>query len=109
MLFAVAFFYFEDNLQRDKLTRPVYLFFQRVLPTMSKTEQETLARIAGHTYQLEAARIITAGAVDAHIKPAVVSAIAKYHMTEKSHSVIEDAMDVHAGRGSIPRDAGSQA
>ena len=76
---------------------------------MSKTEQETLARIAGHTYQLEAARIITAGAVDAHIKPAVVSAIAKYHMTEKSHSVIEDAMDVHAGRGSIPRDAGSQA
>ncbi|MEK7259840.1 MAG: acyl-CoA dehydrogenase, partial [Pseudomonadota bacterium] len=63
--------------------------------------EEALARIAGHTYQLEAARIITAGAVDAHIKPAVVSAIAKYHMTEKSRSVIEDAMDVHAGRGLI--------
>ena len=63
--------------------------------------EEALARIAGHTYQLEAARIITAGAVDAHIKPAVVSAIAKYHMTEKSRSVIGDAMDVHAGRGLI--------
>lgn len=63
--------------------------------------EEALARIAGHTYQLEAARIITAGAVDAHIKPAVVSAIAKYHMTEKSRSVIEDAMDIHAGRGLI--------
>lgn len=63
--------------------------------------EEALARIAGHTYQLEAARIITAGAVDTHIKPAVVSAIAKYHMTEKSRSVIEDAMDIHAGRGLI--------
>ena len=63
--------------------------------------EEALARIAGHTYQLEAARIITAGAVDNHIKPAVVSAIAKYHMTEKSRIVIQDAMDVHAGRGLI--------
>ncbi len=63
--------------------------------------EEALARIAGNTYQLEAARIVTAGAVDAHIKPAVVSAIAKYHMTEKSRSVIADAMDIHAGRGLI--------
>ena len=63
--------------------------------------EEALARIAGHAYQLEAARIITAGAVDGHIKPSVVSAIAKYHMTEKSRSVIQDAMDVHAGRGLI--------
>ena len=63
--------------------------------------EEALARIAGHAYQLEAARIITAGAVDSHIKPSVVSAIAKYHMTEKSRSVIQDAMDVHAGRGLI--------
>ena len=63
--------------------------------------EEALARIAGHTYQLEAARIVTAGAVDNHIQPAVVSAIAKYHMTEKSRIVIQDAMDVHAGRGVI--------
>ncbi|MDP1930141.1 MAG: acyl-CoA dehydrogenase [Gammaproteobacteria bacterium] len=63
--------------------------------------EEALARIAGHAYQLEATRIVTAGAVDSHIKPSVVSAIAKYHMTEKSRSVIQDAMDVHAGRGLI--------
>lgn len=63
--------------------------------------EEALARIAGHTYQLEAARIVTAGAVDSHIKPAVVSAIAKYHMTEKSRLIIQDAMDIHAGRGLI--------
>lgn len=61
--------------------------------------EEALARIAGLTYQLEAARIVTAGAVDKHIKPAVVSAIAKYHMTEKARLVIQDAMDIHGGRG----------
>ena len=63
--------------------------------------EEAMARIAGHAYQLEAARIITAGAVDNHIKPAVISAIAKFHMTEKSRRVIQDAMDIHAGRGLI--------
>ncbi|NQV70748.1 MAG: acyl-CoA dehydrogenase [Pseudohongiella sp.] len=63
--------------------------------------EEALSRIAGYTYQLEAARIMTAGAVDLHIKPSVVSAIAKYHMTENSRKVIQDAMDVHGGRGLI--------
>jgi len=63
--------------------------------------EEALARISGNTYQLEACRIITAGAVDSHIKPSVVSAIAKYHMTEKSREIIRDAMDIHAGRGLI--------
>jgi acyl-CoA dehydrogenase len=63
--------------------------------------EEALARIAGRTYQLEAARIVTAGAVDSHIKPSVASAIAKYHMTELSRLVIQDAMDIHAGRGLI--------
>ena len=63
--------------------------------------EEALARIAGYTYQLEAARIMTAGAVDLHIKPSVVSAIAKYHMTENSRQIITDAMDIHGGRGLI--------
>lgn len=63
--------------------------------------EEALSRIAGYTYQLEAARIMTAGAVDLHIKPSVVSAIAKYHMTENSRKVIQDAMDIHGGRGLI--------
>ena len=63
--------------------------------------EEALARMTGDTDQPEARRIITAGEDDNHIKPADVSAIAKYHMTEKSRIVIQDAMDVHAGRGLI--------
>ncbi|MCB1672027.1 MAG: acyl-CoA dehydrogenase [Pseudomonadales bacterium] len=63
--------------------------------------EEALARIAGYAYQLEASRVMTASAVDQHIKPSVVSAIAKYHMTENSRKVIQDAMDVHGGRGLI--------
>jgi len=63
--------------------------------------EEALARIGGYTYQLEAARVMTAGAVDQHIRPSVVSAIAKYHMTEISRRVIQDAMDIHGGRGLI--------
>jgi alkylation response protein AidB-like acyl-CoA dehydrogenase len=63
--------------------------------------EEALARIAGHTYQLEAMRIMTAGAVDLSCKPSVVTAIAKYHMTEMARKVIQDAMDIHGGRAVI--------
>jgi len=63
--------------------------------------EEALSRIAGYAYQLEASRVMTAGAVDLHIKPSVVSAIAKYHMTENARKVVQDAMDVHGGRGLI--------
>ena len=31
--------------------------------------------------------------------PAVISAICKYHMTERMRSIINDAMDVHGGKG----------
>ncbi|MGB8807042.1 MAG: acyl-CoA dehydrogenase, partial [Candidatus Rickettsiella isopodorum] len=40
-----------------------------------------LARIAGLTYLIEAARRFTVTAVDASLKPALASSIAKYHMT----------------------------
>lgn len=60
--------------------------------------EEALARIGGHTYLLEACRIMTADAVDQKIKPSVVSAIAKYHMTEMLRKVTNDAFDIHAGR-----------
>ncbi|MEM9101810.1 MAG: acyl-CoA dehydrogenase [Pseudomonadota bacterium] len=63
--------------------------------------EEAMARIAGNTYMLEASRIMTADAVDQHVKPSVVSAIAKYHMTELARKVINDGMDVHAGRALI--------
>lgn len=59
--------------------------------------EEALGNIAGNTYIMEASRIMTAGAVDLKIKPAIASAIAKYHMTEMSRQVIAHAMDIHAG------------
>ncbi|MCC7483366.1 MAG: acyl-CoA dehydrogenase [Burkholderiales bacterium] len=61
--------------------------------------EEALARIGGNAYLMEAARVMTAGAVDLGEKPSVVSAIVKYHLTERGRQVINDAMDVHAGKG----------
>lgn len=66
--------------------------------------QEAMARIAGLTYTLEAARTLTASAVDhcaktEHKGPSVTTAIAKYHMTEMMRKVLIDAMDIHGGRG----------
>lgn len=59
--------------------------------------EEALGNIGGLTYTIEACRIMTAGAVDLNIKPAIASAIAKYHMTELSRKIISHAMDIHAG------------
>lgn len=61
--------------------------------------EEALARIGGHTYMMDAARIMTAGAVDLGEKPSVPSAIVKYHLTERMRLVINDAMDIHGGKG----------
>lgn len=60
--------------------------------------EEALGNIAGYTYLLEACRMMTAGAVDLNINPSIVSAIAKYQMTEMSRMVINNAMDIHAGQ-----------
>jgi acyl-CoA dehydrogenase len=57
-----------------------------------------LARIAGLTYLIEATRRFTVTAVDASLKPALASSIAKYHMTEFARTIINDAMDIHGGR-----------
>ena len=59
--------------------------------------EEPVARIAGHTYVMEATRWLTVGAVDAGEKPAVLSAIAKAWLTEGMRDVVEDAMDIRAG------------
>jgi len=61
--------------------------------------EEALARIGGNTYMLDATRVLTASAVDLGEKPSVISAIAKFHCTERSRSIIIDAMDVHGGKG----------
>ncbi|MFQ6004405.1 MAG: acyl-CoA dehydrogenase [Woeseia sp.] len=60
---------------------------------------EALARIAGHTYIMNAAVSVTAGAIDQGEKPAVPSAILKYHCTEMGRKVANDTMDVHGGKG----------
>ena len=64
--------------------------------------EEVLARIASRTYALDAMRSFTAGSVDSGAKPAVISAIAKYHSTEIFRQNINDAMDICAG-GAIIR------
>jgi acyl-CoA dehydrogenase len=61
--------------------------------------QEALARIGGNAYLMDAARVMTCAAVDRGEKPSVISAIVKYHLTERMRQVINDAMDVHGGRG----------
>ncbi len=61
--------------------------------------QAMLARMAGHTYIMDAARSVTAGAIDGGAKPSVPSAILKYHITEMGRMVANDAMDVHGGKG----------
>ena len=61
--------------------------------------EEALARIAGLTYQLEAARSLTCAAVDRGEKPAVLSAIVKYNATERMRQILNDAMDVQGGSG----------
>src|SRR5690606_34070549 len=47
----------------------------------------------------DAARTMTAGAIDLGEKPSVISAIVKYHCTERARQVLNDAMDVHGGKG----------
>lgn len=61
--------------------------------------EEALARVAGFAYIVDAARSVTAAAVDAGEKPAVPSAILKYHTTELGREIANDAMDIHGGKG----------
>ncbi|SKA47743.1 acyl-CoA dehydrogenase [Enterovibrio nigricans] len=59
---------------------------------------EAMGRIGGYTYMLEAARTLTTTSLDMNEKPGIVTAIAKYHMTELARTILNDAMDIHAGR-----------
>jgi acyl-CoA dehydrogenase len=60
--------------------------------------EEPLARIAGTAYGLDAARRLTAASLDAGQQPSVLSAILKYHATERMRTALNDAMDIHGGR-----------
>jgi len=61
--------------------------------------QEPLARIGGNTYLMDATRRLTMAALDLGEKPSVISAICKYHMTERMRTILIDAMDIHGGKG----------
>ena len=61
--------------------------------------EAVIARMTGLTYTMDAARSVTAGAIDGGEKPSVPSAMLKYHVTEMSRIVAHDAMDVHGGKG----------
>ncbi|MEW8254008.1 MAG: acyl-CoA dehydrogenase [Candidatus Thiodiazotropha taylori] len=61
--------------------------------------EEALARIGGLTYQMDAARKLTLSALDSGETPSVISAIVKYHLTERYRQVINDAMDIQGGSG----------
>lgn len=63
--------------------------------------EEPLTRIAGNTYRMDAARKLTLVALDMGERPSVLTAIVKYYLTEANRDVLNDAMDVHAGKGII--------
>lgn len=60
--------------------------------------EEKLAEMAGLNYLINATRLLTVAAVNQGKKPSVASAITKYFLTEMGRTVVNAAMDVHAGR-----------
>jgi acyl-CoA dehydrogenase len=61
--------------------------------------EEALTRMGGNLYMMDAARAMTAGAIDLGEKPSVISGIVKYHITERNRGVVNDAMDIQGGKG----------
>jgi len=61
--------------------------------------EEPLARMAENAYVIEAARAVTASMVSRGDKPAVLSALMKYQTTERMRQSVNDAMDLHGGKG----------
>jgi len=60
--------------------------------------QEALESIAGHTFLMDCARQFTASMLDRGERPSVPSALLKYHNTGLMREVVNNAMDVVAGR-----------
>ena len=61
--------------------------------------EEMLGRIGGNAYLMDAVTSFSTAGVDLGQKPSVISAICKYHLTEKMRQVVNDSMDVHGGKG----------
>ncbi|MBC8946890.1 MULTISPECIES: acyl-CoA dehydrogenase FadE [Xenorhabdus] len=61
--------------------------------------EEPLARIAGNAYLMDAAATMITSGIMLDEKPAVLSAIVKYHCTHRGQRSIIDAMDIAGGKG----------
>ncbi|XXN64015.1 acyl-CoA dehydrogenase FadE [Enterobacter ludwigii] len=61
--------------------------------------EEPLARIAGNAYVMDAAATLITSGIMLGEKPAVLSAIVKYHCTHRGQRTIIDAMDIAGGKG----------
>ncbi|CDL83905.1 acyl-CoA dehydrogenase FadE [Xenorhabdus cabanillasii] len=61
--------------------------------------EEPLARIAGNSYLMDAAATMITSGIMLGEKPAVLSAIVKYHCTHRGQRSIIDAMDIAGGKG----------
>lgn len=59
--------------------------------------QEKMAEIGGFTYMMDAARRYTTGGLDKGEKPAIVTAIMKYNMTEMFRTAINHGIDILGG------------
>lgn len=59
--------------------------------------EEVLAETIAFTYLIDSARLLTATIVDAGEQPSVISAIAKYHLTELGRKNINNTMDILGG------------
>ena len=61
--------------------------------------EEPLAEILAQTYIMDAGRRLTATAIDQEQKPAVITALLKYQLTERMRQIVNHAMDIHGGSG----------
>lgn len=61
--------------------------------------REVMARMIARAYIVESSVHFIASAIDQGEKPSVASAIVKYHTTEMARQIVNDALDVHAGKG----------
>lgn len=61
--------------------------------------EEALTTVVTNSYAMEATRLFTVSVLDQGSRPAVASAIAKYHTTEMARKVVISAMDIHGGKG----------
>lgn len=61
--------------------------------------QQALGQIGGLNYLSQALQLATVEAIQFGARPAVASAIAKYHLTEFVRQIVAHSMDIHGGHG----------